>query len=102
MANKNYLHQTQYLHLDRSEVSISITGNSDDSVYLGLATSMSTMDFSTENRESTHYYVTTNINFTVEQLTELSRRLNLFLSNREVKPEIDDLIRNMEESEANA
>lgn len=43
-------------------------------------------------------------NLSVEQLVELSRRLNLFLSNREgvPTPAIDDIIRNIEESEANA
>lgn len=42
-------------------------------------------------------------NLSIMQIEELARRLNLFLSNQEaVKPEIDDIIRNIEESEANA
>ena len=100
MSENNYLHSTNYLHLDRSKVGINLGDNRDGTIYLTLSTSMSTTDYSSMERPTTHYFVNTNINLSLEQVEDLSRRLNLFLSNREkVEPTINDIVRSIEESE---
>lgn len=101
MFNQNYLHSSNYLHLDRSKVEISWSENRDGTIYLTLSTSMSTTDYADYEKPTTHYFVNTNINFTDKQVEDLYRRLGLFLSNRKVEPTINDLAKNLEENLAN-